>query len=203
MARSRFRTMAPRGLLLLAVLVIPACFRENSAGPVVHRSDDFSTGDMSNWIVIAASMSVDTGAGSPAPSLLLNAGGGAAAEARSASAFPMERGLTVSMDIRVNPPTYGEFFLINTANPSVPIAGAAISASGATVYLGHRVANVTWPPDGQFHRFTFCVAVDGASSWSRDGVEIFSGALSQPLIHLYLADHLSGTQFDNLLVTSP
>jgi hypothetical protein len=199
---------AARGLLLLACTLVPACgtaFRpakSRAAKPVVLLQDDFSGGLSANWETLTPTSAIDSTSGNPPPSLSLKAGS-TQAEARTNQRFSTLQGLTVAVDVQVSDGTFGDVLILDQDNMTTIKTGVAIAANGANFSINGQVQSVPWTDGAGFHRFAFSLRPDGSAKWSRDGSVVMTGSYPVSGIVLSLVDFISGTNFDNVLISSP
>jgi hypothetical protein len=197
-----------RGLLLLACVLVPACSKTFEfpdtppAGPVVLMQDDFSGGMSTNWESLTPTSTVDATTGMNPPSLSLKAAT-SRAEVRSNQRFSTLRGLTVAADIQVSSGTYGDLIIIDKDNMTTINTLIAVSTNGALVVINGQSVSVPFTNGTGFHRFSFSLTPTGDAEWLRDGVSLMKGRYPVSDIFVSLADFVSGTNYDNVLITSP
>jgi hypothetical protein len=170
-------------------------------------SDDFSSGNLSNW-TIQAPAGQTSAFGNPAPSLLLDglAGSGSAAVAYSNSSFLATGNLTLSLDVDPGN-SNATVDIIESPDPPTIHTFASIVGTGVLYSIGGASKLINYPADGRYHRYAFTITSYGIGMWSRDGIVQHSGAYSAPVtVHLDLRDLAAGStgsRFDNVLVTVP
>jgi hypothetical protein len=174
-----------------AFLVAFAGCGGDPSGPgdaTVILEDDFSSGDLSKWIVTGGDPAVDASQGNPVPSVFLfKAANSSPGDAlRANTNFTPNGGLTFTADVR-NLATAGEGQLtlwLRTSN------GTNTCQAVAQIYRTHvlyentngfsrPLANNPITADDAWHTYSLVIGTDGAMSWYRDGsVQLSSPAYS-------------------------
>jgi len=208
MKNGRVPGWAARGLLLLVCILVPACSKvfeqpkTPPSGAVTLMQDDFSGGLATNWQTLNATSAVDSTTGKNPPSLSLKATS-SPAQVMSNYGFSTLRGLTVAVDVQVSSGTYGDVIILDKGNMTVLNTFVSVSANGGFFEIGGTSKTVSWTNGTGFHRFSFTLNATGDAEWFRDGSSIMTGRFAVSDIFVKFADLISGTNYDNVLVTSP
>lgn len=174
-----------------ALLIALAACGGDATSPgsaTVIFEDDFSSGDLSKWIVTVGDPAIDASQGNTAPSVqLFKAASASPGDALRANMnFTPTGGLTFTAHV-VNHATTGEgqvtLFLRTNNGTNTCQAGAQIHRT-RVVYentngLSRPTANNPIAADNAWHTYSLVIETDGSMSWYRDGsVQLSSPAYS-------------------------
>jgi hypothetical protein len=173
-----------RGTLAVVCAVLASCGGgggddgSGGGGPTVLFEDDFSSGDLSKWVVNVSSPAVEGGYGNAAPSVLFyhapNASNGGKITANTN--FTGSGGLTLTLQVS-NRATAGEGGLqvhMQTDNGQ-NTCQAFFNAGRTSVYyqlqngLAKPQATNAITADSNWHTYVLAIGTDGAMTWYRDG----------------------------------
>jgi len=169
---------------------------------VVLMRDDFSGGIGTNWESVSPTSGIDSTAGNTPPSLSLKAGS-SRAEVRSNQRYSTLRGLTVAVDVQVSDGTYGDVLIVDALKPATIRTLVSVSKNGALLVIDGQSQTTSWTDGSGFHHFAFSLTAAGDGQWSRDGNVLMTGRYPVADIFVGLADFITGSNYDNVLVTSP
>jgi hypothetical protein len=210
-----------RSITLWALVVLaPACGDGGSGGgsknttppgPVIHLVDDFSSGNLNNWIV-AGQIVFDGANGNPAPAMVHQ--GGLNGQATSAPQFNYSGGLTISFDYKMTSASgtvaFGGF---NSGTAAAPGYGAGFSISEATLscLLNGAVIHTETPPNtANWNNYSISFLISGIVEYRVNSVLVFTSAGTPTFPSMRdVLFQVNGTSFgnlsffDNVTVTTP
>jgi len=216
------RNRANLGRMALALLLgalIPACDKDIHVAPLLLSEGFNGTFPGTAWTnpTGAATAALDTGTGSPAPSLKMSTAAATSAVSTDTTSSFNNPNLTVSVQAAVlsTTPSLAGIATISIldASPAVIASAAWDNATGNLTFTitGAAPVVVAAPAaDGSFHRFVFNVSSGGVGTWTLDnGAAIVSQAVAPGALKVRLSSAFgAGTSwpdifFDNVVVSTP
>jgi hypothetical protein len=206
-------------ILALAGALLPACGKGIRVSPMLLLEGFNGTFPGTTWTLPAgaASVQLDTGNGSPAPSLKMSTTTAATSASTDTTSSFNNPSLTVSVQVAIlstTPALEGTatISILDTA-PAVIASAAWNNATGQVTLTitGQPPVVVTSPAaDGSFHRVVFNVTSGGVGTWTIDnGAALVTQAVAPGLLTVRLgATFGAGTSwpeifYDNVSVSSP
>lgn len=176
-------------------------------GPTTILNETFSSGTLSNWVIVLGTPTISTTVGNPAPSAFLSN-----SDMKTAFTTTMANGLTITADILVDSGS-ASFRLVQ---PGSPIAVAHVFRDSA-VYVICTAADcpfttAQFAEDANWHAYRFVYdASTSTGQWLRDGANQFSLTNVPALPTVFVKAGMfskdtagpSGGFYDNVIVTVP
>lgn len=196
-------------LLLGSIVVNGSCGGDGGDSGVVQAAetllrDDFSSGNLNNWVVQAGSVTVDSLSGNPLPSMSVGAGGSAKANIDVFVSSGATNAYTFSSDARTTTSTTtGAINIIRKdATDPTPNTFVSFTSTSATFSINGEIQTVTFTGDAMPHTYTFSVEKN-LGTWTRETGERFSAAYApSSLVHLQVKSDADFTLFDNVTISA-
>lgn len=176
-------------------------------GPTTILNETFSSGSLSNWIILLGTPTISASVGNPVPSAFLSN-----ADMKTAGTTTMTNGLTITADIRVDSGS-AAFRLVQ---PGSPIAVVHVFRDSAVYVIctssDCQESSAPLAEDSAWHRYRFVYDAGTSSGrWLRDGTNQYSVANVPALGTVFLKAGMfskdtagpSGGYYDNVVVTTP